>query len=70
MSSSHLSCSDFSLSVSHPCRHDVGVGSVPDLVNLLWVLLLKSTEKFVDRYNDFCNQDKTKTKLKKMEYLV
>ena len=36
------SYSDSSLSVMHPCRHDMGVGvdvgSVPEMVNRFWVL--------------------------------
>ena len=45
-----LSWSDSSLSVSHPCRHDVDVGvylgSVPDLVNRFSVHWPNSREKF------------------------
>lgn len=66
-------CPDSSPSVLHPCRRDVGVGSILDLVNQLWVLWSKLTEKFRDRYNDFLIsviKAKSKVMLNKIEYLV
>ncbi|KAF3671412.1 ABC transporter B family member 12 [Capsicum annuum] len=55
---SDLSCSDSSLSVPHPCRHDVGVELVPDLVNRFWVFLAVSLTAVVIARSSFINDFK------------